>query len=158
MPAQQAASPRIVWEEGTWHVKLPLEDGRVVDAKWKPNATYVVRIREARTEDWSFGFESPITSFTFVDLKPDTEYVFQVRHQDPLRARGLPRSSTFAPARRETAATSCPSRSTDTAGSAPANSVRYRAARRPLTCRLRALPSVRTSHSRNPRHTRRASA
>ena len=26
-----------------------------------------------------FGFESPITSFTFVDLKPDTEYVFQVR-------------------------------------------------------------------------------
>ena len=79
MPAQQAANPRIAWEEGTWHVKLPLEDGRVVDAKWKPNATYVVRIREARIEDWSFGFESPITSFTFVDLKPDTEYVFQVR-------------------------------------------------------------------------------
>ena len=28
---------------------------------------------------WSFGFETPITNFTFVDLKPDTEYEFQVR-------------------------------------------------------------------------------
>ena len=42
--------------------------------------TYVVRIREAgEDKDWSFGFETPITSFTFVDLKPDTEYELQVR-------------------------------------------------------------------------------
>ena len=37
------------------------------------------RIREAGAEDWSFGFETPITSFTFIDLKPDTEYDLQVR-------------------------------------------------------------------------------
>ena len=30
-------------------------------------------------DDWSFGFETPITSFTFVDHKPDTEYELQVR-------------------------------------------------------------------------------
>ena len=35
--------------------------------------------REALAEQWSFGFETPITNFTFVDLKPDTEYEFQVR-------------------------------------------------------------------------------
>ena len=40
--------------------------------------TYVVRIREAGTEAWSFGFETPLTHISFVDLKPDTEYEVQL--------------------------------------------------------------------------------
>ena len=79
MPARQAASPEVKWEDGTWFITLPVDDGKVVEASWKPPVTYVVRIREVGTERFSFGFETPITSFTFVDLKPDTEYEVQVR-------------------------------------------------------------------------------
>ena len=79
IPRQESTNPQIKWEDNQWSVTLPLEDGRVVNATWKPGITYVVRIREAGAEDWSFGFETPITSFTFIDLKPDTEYELQVR-------------------------------------------------------------------------------
>ena len=59
---------------------LPVEDGNVLEAKWEPGLTYVIRIRESGTDQpWSFGFETPIPSCTFVDLKPDTEYELQVR-------------------------------------------------------------------------------
>ena len=51
----------------------------VLDAKWEPGLTYVVRIREAGTQDWSFGSEIPIASRTFVDLKPDKEHEPQFR-------------------------------------------------------------------------------
>ena len=50
-----------------------------VEAEWSPPTTYVVRIREANTEDWSIGFETPLTGCGFVDLKPDTEYEVEVR-------------------------------------------------------------------------------
>ena len=78
----QAKIPEVKWEDNKWFVALPLEDGRTVEASWKPALTYVVRIREAGTDDWSFGFETPITSFTFIDLKPDTEYELQVRSKN----------------------------------------------------------------------------
>ena len=74
-----AKSPQIRWDDNTWFVTLPLEDGKTVEANWKPKLTYVVRIREAGGGEWSFGFETPIASFTFVDLKPDTEYELEVR-------------------------------------------------------------------------------
>ena len=79
MPRQEGTAPKVEWEDGTWSVTLPVENGQVVEARWRPGVTYVVRIREAATEHWSFGFETPITSFTFVDLKPDTEYELLVR-------------------------------------------------------------------------------
>ena len=79
MAQESGKSPSIKWEDNEWSITLPLEDGRVLNASWKPGITYVVRIREAGAQDWSFGFETPITSFTFVDLKPDTEYELQVR-------------------------------------------------------------------------------
>ena len=85
MPRQQSTNPRIKWEDNQWSVTLPLEDGRVVNATWKPGVTYVVRIREAGAEVWSFGFKTPITSFTFIDLKPDTEYELQVPRQERRR-------------------------------------------------------------------------
>ena len=53
-----------------------------VEAEWKPPVTYVVRIREADSGRWSFGFETPLTSCGFVDLKPDTEYEVEVRSKN----------------------------------------------------------------------------
>ena len=75
----QNSGPEIKCDGKTWSVTLPVENGKVLEAKWDPVLTYVVRIREAGTEHWGFGFESPIQSCTFVDLKPDTEYELQVR-------------------------------------------------------------------------------
>ena len=53
--------------------------GHVMEAKGKPDFTYVVRVRESGTDEWSFGCETPITHCTLVDLKPGTEYQVQVR-------------------------------------------------------------------------------
>ena len=55
------------------------QDGKALEANWKPGLTYVIRIREAGTEEWSFGFETPLTHCSVVDLKPGTEYEMQVR-------------------------------------------------------------------------------
>ena len=78
MPAQR--DPQVRYEDNTWHVTLPLDDGKVIDASWRPPHTYVVRIREAGNDNpWSFGVRTPLTSVAFVDLKPDTEYELQVR-------------------------------------------------------------------------------
>lgn len=79
MAQESSKTPQIKWEDNEWSITLPLEDGKVLNASWKPGVTYVVRIKEAGEADWSFGFETPVTSFTFVDLKPDTEYELQVR-------------------------------------------------------------------------------
>lgn len=62
---------------------LPVEHGKVLEAKWEPGLTYVIRIREAGTGPWSFGVETPIATCTFVDLKHDTEYEIQVRTRNP---------------------------------------------------------------------------
>ena len=53
-----------------------------LEAEWKPPLTYVVRIREADTGNWSFGFETPLTACGFVDLKPDTEYEVEIRSKN----------------------------------------------------------------------------
>ena len=82
MPRQQAPVPEVKWEDEKWSVALPLEDGKVVHASWKPGVTYVVRLREAGEERWSFGFATPLPSLTFVGLAPDTEYEVQVRAKD----------------------------------------------------------------------------
>ena len=85
MPAGKVISPDnktdpgIKWDGKIWLVALPVENGKVLEAKWEPGLTYVIRIREAGTQDWSFGFETPIASCAFVDLKPDTQYELQVR-------------------------------------------------------------------------------
>ena len=79
MAQESGKSPSIKWEDNEWSIAIPLEDGRLLNASWKPGVTYVVRIREAASQEWSFGFETPIPTVTFVDLKPDTEYELQVR-------------------------------------------------------------------------------
>ena len=79
MTQAPSSGPEIKWDGKTWFVTLPVEHGKLLEAKWEPGLTYVIRIREAGTEDWSFGFATPIAGCTFVDLKPDTEYEVQVR-------------------------------------------------------------------------------
>ena len=85
MAQQQNANPQIKWDGKNFSVTLPvaatleLKKGGVVEAKWNPNLTFVVRVREVGTDKWSFGFETPLTCCTLVDLKPDTEYEMQVR-------------------------------------------------------------------------------
>ena len=56
------------------------EDG--IEAEWSPPITYVVRIREVNTSNWSVGFETPLTGCGFVDLKPNTEYEIEVRSKN----------------------------------------------------------------------------
>ena len=83
MPEGTKTNPEIKWDGKTWFVTLPVEDSKVLEAKWEPGLTYVVRIRESGAEQpWSFCFETPIPSCTFVDLKTDTEYEFQCPGQE----------------------------------------------------------------------------
>ena len=79
MSPHDNTGPAIRWDGKTWFVTLPVEDGRVLEAKWDPGLTYVVRIREKGTDQCSVGFETPVAGCTFADLKPDTEYELQVR-------------------------------------------------------------------------------
>ena len=79
VPVAGDAVPEITWRDGKWSVALPVEGGRVVRASWKPGVTYVIRYREVGAERWSLGIESPITTLSFVDFEPDTEYEMQVR-------------------------------------------------------------------------------
>ena len=81
MSEKKNTTPRIEWKDNQWSVTLPLDDGRLVNATWKPGITFVVRIREAGAEDWSF-VSRPDATFTFIDLKPDTEYEVQVRSRN----------------------------------------------------------------------------
>ena len=44
------STPRIQWDGTGWLVRLPVQDGSVLEAKWSPGSIYVVRIRQAGTE------------------------------------------------------------------------------------------------------------
>ena len=99
MPRQESTNPKIKWEDNQWSVTLPLEDGRVVDATWKPGVTYVVRIREAGGEGLELRLRNPDHQLPFIDLKPDTEYELRSAPGTP-PARVRPHSSTSAPAPR----------------------------------------------------------
>ena len=75
--------PSIEWTEGEFRVSLPLQGG-MIDAKWRPGTTTVVRIRETDAEAWSPGFETPLNGCSFVGLEPDTEYEIQVTHKNAM--------------------------------------------------------------------------
>ena len=77
----KVADPRIEWIEGEFRVSLPLQGG-MIDAKWCPVTTTVVRIREIGAETWSPGFETPLNGCSFVGLQPNTEYEIQVTHKN----------------------------------------------------------------------------
>ena len=84
---RQNISP-VSWDANTRTFSIVLNGlegavaGDAVEAKWKPRYTYVIRIREADSGNWSFGFETPLTSCSFADLKPDTDYEVEVKSKD----------------------------------------------------------------------------
>ena len=75
-------APKIEWKDGEFQVSLPVQDGGRIEAKWRPGATSVVRIREVGTDSWGPGFETPLNGCSFVDLKPSTEYEIQLTHKN----------------------------------------------------------------------------
>ena len=80
--SSRTESPVLKWDGQMIYVSLPDKLGRTLEARWNPTVTSVVRIREAGTEVWSPGFETPFNMCSFVDLKPDTEYDVQVTHKN----------------------------------------------------------------------------
>ena len=56
---------------------------RVMEAKWDVDATSVARIREAGTEQWSVGFETPFRCCRFVGT--EGRYGLRGRGQAPQR-------------------------------------------------------------------------
>ena len=81
---KDASNPSVSWDGETISVVLPVKNGNSIRAEWKPAITYVVRMREAGTTDWSFGFETPLTQCSVVDLKPNTNYEFSVTAKNPV--------------------------------------------------------------------------
>ena len=85
MAATNKPSPTLRWDGKKIYVSLPIppeQGGGIIDASWELSTVSVVRIREAGTETWSPGFETPLTHFTLVGLKPDTEYEMQVTYKN----------------------------------------------------------------------------
>ena len=76
----QTRRSKLEWYEGEFKVSLPVQGG-IIDAKWRPTVTSIIRIREIGTETWSPGFETPLNTCTFVGLRPDAEYEVQVTHK-----------------------------------------------------------------------------
>ena len=73
--------PLIEWKDGEFFVSLPM-GGDVVEARWRPTVLSVVRVREIGVDEWSPGFETPISGCSFVGLKPDTEYEFMITYKN----------------------------------------------------------------------------
>ena len=69
--------PKIEWDGKKWLAVLPLDE-QVLETSFKPPYTYVWRVRESGTAEWSVGFETPYGNCTFANLKPDTEYQVRV--------------------------------------------------------------------------------
>ena len=86
----ETREPRIEWNGKEWFVALPIDDGQVVEARITPSFTYVCRYRECGAEEWSAGFESPLTTCSLTGLKPDTEYELQVCMKDQAGVEGYP--------------------------------------------------------------------
>ena len=80
--SRQVEQPKLSWKDGLISVSLPNKLGGIIEAQWKPAITTVLRIREENTDDWSLGFEVPLDSCTFVDLKPDTEYELMITNKN----------------------------------------------------------------------------
>lgn len=74
--------PRLEWDGEMIQVKLPDIRGRIIEARWNPSVTTVIRIREAGTLPWSPGFETPFNMGSFIGLSPDTEYELKLTHKN----------------------------------------------------------------------------
>ncbi len=82
MPNGKDSLPLVVWDGKTMRVRLPDNQGSVIEANWPVNVTNVVRIRKAGTEDWSAGFETPLSHCQFHGLDPGTDYEVEIRSKN----------------------------------------------------------------------------
>ena len=78
--------PLVAWDGRTMRVRLPDNQGNVIEANWQVNRTQVVRIRKVGAEQWSAGFETPLSHCQFHGLEPDAEYEVEIRSKS---AKGL---------------------------------------------------------------------
>ncbi len=74
--------PKLEWTGETVQVSLPDKRGRIIEARWKPTATSIVRIREQGQEDWSLGFATPLNTCSFAGLKPGVRYDVEITSRD----------------------------------------------------------------------------
>ena len=77
----RVADPRIEWTEGEFRVLLLLQGG-MIDVKWRPGTTTVVRIRESRYANLEPWLETPLNGYSFFCLKPNTKNEIQVTHKN----------------------------------------------------------------------------
>ena len=75
--------PPVAWNGNSYAICLPWPPEEM-RSEWlavdvRPQVTYAVRVREAGSQEWLVGVETPLTSCTFIELKPDTDYEMEVR-------------------------------------------------------------------------------
>ena len=79
----EGPKPPVQWNGRSFDICLPwpTDEQRQewLELEVTPQVTYVVRVRESGAEQWLVGVETPLTSCTLLDLKPDTEYEMEVR-------------------------------------------------------------------------------
>ena len=75
--------PPVAWDGESYAIYLPSPPdesrGEWMEFSVTPQVTYVVRIRELGTDEWIIGVETPLTSCSFIGLKPETNYEMEVR-------------------------------------------------------------------------------
>lgn len=95
MKSMKQQTPPVVWDGQTFHINLKAAN---IEAKWQPEVTFVIRIREVGKE-WSVGFETPLTGCSLTDLRPGADYEMEVRTKqdgrisEPTRVRIHPDAS-----------------------------------------------------------------
>ena len=80
--SSRTEDPQLKWDGEMILVSLPDNRGRIIEARWNPSVTSVIRIREKGAASWSPGFETPFNMCSFVGLNPDAEYEVQLTHKN----------------------------------------------------------------------------
>ena len=78
---EEEKNPTVKWNGNMFFVSLSVE-GKLLDARWQPSVTSVIRTRKVGEGKWSLGFETPLSHCTTVDLQPDTEYEARLSHKN----------------------------------------------------------------------------
>ena len=78
-----APKPPVAWDGHSYAICLPYPPGEPkhgwMEVSVKPQVTYVVRVRELGAEEWLIGIETPLTSCSFIVLKPAPNYEMELR-------------------------------------------------------------------------------
>ena len=87
--------PRVEWDGKAFHVGLPTESGKTpLEARIVPDITYVVRIREAGSEEWLMGIETPFANMRLTSLRAGATYELEVRAKNQKGEEGPPATTS----------------------------------------------------------------